>query len=624
MRKFPKDSIRLRYGLTVVTVAVALLFTYGMWPWIQPIPSPPFYAAVMMSTWYGGLGPGLLATLFSTLIIDYFFVPPLYSLIPPWSSILLLSEFVCVALIINSLNEARRRTEQALRKALDNLELRVEERVAELAHINEALRVEIAERKRTEEKLGKREAQLAEAQHVAHMGSWEWDIPANKVTWSDELYRIYGLKPQEIGITYEIFLDHVHPEDREFAHEIIQRALQDYQPFSYDYRNLRWDGRVRALHARGEVILDETGRPVRMIGTAQDITERKLMEDSLRASEGRFRLLAEQASDIIYRYRFTPTPGFEYVSPAATLITGYTPEEHYADPYLGLKLVHPDDRQLLETFVQSPSSVGDPIILRWRRKDGTLIWTEQRNVPIYDEKGNLVAIEGVAREITKRQQMEEQIRASLKEKEILLREIHHRVKNNLQIISSLLDLQSDYIRDPQDLELFKESLNRVKSMALIHEKLYQSSNLAKIDFAEYVQNLTAHLFDSYSPNSWAVDLEVDIDKIFLDISTAIPCGLIVNELVSNSLKYAFPSGREGKIRIELRSEESKGDARGRPRFALRVSDNGVGFPKDLDFRNTPSLGLQLVVSLTQQLNGTIELDRSRGTAFTVTFVPPQP
>ena len=211
-----------------------------------------------------------------------------------------------------------------------------------------------------------------------------------------------------------------------------------------------------------------------------------------------------------------------------------------------------------------------------------------------------------------RLQTEDQIKASLKEKEVLLGEIHHRVKNNLQIISSLLNLQSRYIKDEQTLEVFKEIQNRIRSMALIHEKLYQSKDLARIDFAGYIRSLVADLFRSYKTNSHLISLKTNTDDVFLGVDTAIPCGLIINELVLNSLKYAFPEGRQGAIHVDFHlGEEGK--------FTLIVGDNGVGFPKDLDFRNTESLGLRLTCTLVDQLEGTIELDRSGGTGFKVTF-----
>ncbi len=186
----------------------------------------------------------------------------------------------------------------------------------------------------------------------------------------------------------------------------------------------------------------------------------------------------------------------------------------------------------------------------------------------------------------------------------------------MQVIISLLNLQSKHVKDKHDLEIFKDSQNRIKSMALIHDKLYQSKDLASIDFAEYIENMGSHLFYIYSVSSSAIKLVADIKDVPLDINTAIPCGLIINELISNSLKYAFPDGQEGEIRIKLYA--SKDDT-----FTLIVSDNGIGLLEDLDFRNTESLGLQVVVALVKQLKGTIELDRSEGTAFKIVFEKPK-
>jgi len=207
---------------------------------------------------------------------------------------------------------------------------------------------------------------------------------------------------------------------------------------------------------------------------------------------------------------------------------------------------------------------------------------------------------------------EEQIKTSLEEKKVLLKEIHHRVKNNLQVISSLLNLQSRYIKDKQALEMCRESQNRIKSMAFVHEKLYQSKDVARIDLTGYIRELATNLCRLYGVNSNAVAVKINIEDISLGVDLAVPLGLIINELISNSLKYAFPKGKKGEIRIDLRSDNDR-------KFTLTVSDNGVGFPKDLDFRNTKSLGLQLVCTLINQIYGTIELDRSRGTEFEITF-----
>ncbi|MBN2389664.1 MAG: PAS domain S-box protein [Anaerolineae bacterium] len=213
-------------------------------------------------------------------------------------------------------------------------------------------------------------------------------------------------------------------------------------------------------------------------------------------------------------------------------------------------------------------------------------------------------------EIAERAQVEAKIKASLKEKEILLQEIHHRVKNNLQVISSLLNLQSQGIQDEKILEIFQESQDRIRSMALIHERLYRSSDLARVDFAEYIRNLASSLVHSY--RSRAVRLDLQATDIYLSIDDAVPCGLIVNELISNALKHAFVDGREGEICVMMQQLADQ-------QVKLVVRDNGVGLPSDVDYMNTGSLGLQLVTMLVQQLGGTIEIRNNAGAEFEIMF-----
>ena len=224
--------------------------------------------------------------------------------------------------------------------------------------------------------------------------------------------------------------------------------------------------------------------------------------------------------------------------------------------------------------------------------------------------------EQLNQELAERKRAEERIEASLKEKEVLLKEIHHRVKNNLQIISSLLSLQSMHVKDKGAVEMFKDSQSRVRSMALIHEKLYKSEGLVKINLAEYIRDLSSYLLRSYETKPDAIRLELSADDVLMSIDTAIPCGLILNELISNSLKHAFSGRKGGEIRIGFHSDNED-------RSVLTVGDNGIGFPEDLDPRSTKSLGLQLVNALTDQLGGSIELDRRGGTEFKVAFAEPK-
>ena len=211
-----------------------------------------------------------------------------------------------------------------------------------------------------------------------------------------------------------------------------------------------------------------------------------------------------------------------------------------------------------------------------------------------------------------RKRAEEQINASLREKEILLKEIHHRVKNNMQLVSSLLSLQSNHVQDPRTLEMLKDSHGRIQSMALIHDKLYQSKDFSKVDFPDYIRNFTASLLKAYASDPSVISLELELGNVLLGMDAAIPCGLILNELVSNSFNHAFPKGNHGTIRIELFAQPDC-------TTTLLVSDNGVGFPQNVDFRNIDSMGMQLVCGLTQQINGTVDLERNPGTTFKISF-----
>ena len=206
---------------------------------------------------------------------------------------------------------------------------------------------------------------------------------------------------------------------------------------------------------------------------------------------------------------------------------------------------------------------------------------------------------------------------SLSEKEILLNEVHHRVKNNLQLVSSLLNIQSSYISDPYALAKFRESQNRVNSMALIHEKLYTSKDFSKIDFADYMNSIAHYLSAVYniSPERVSVVIDVKPDSGFLPLDTALPCGLIINEMMSNSFKYAFPDNKKGKISFSMTQKKAKHVNE----YQLVFRDNGKGLPKKMDITKTESLGMQLISTLTDQIDGTLKYEYKNGACFTITF-----
>jgi PAS domain S-box-containing protein len=357
----------------------------------------------------------------------------------------------------------------------------------------------------------------------------------------------------------------------------------------------------------------------------RELAERKRAEEALRESEARYRLLAENVSDVIWTTDLDMR--LTYVSPSAERLRGYTVEETMNQKIS--EMVTPASLRIIEKELKALMAAGESerggppgtetLELEFTRKDGTTVWAESAISFPCDAQGQPQAILGVTRDISERRQAEEQLRASLREKEILLREIHHRVKNNLQVVSSLLDLQSQVIDDPRVQRAFRNSQHRIRSMALVHEKLYQSPDLTRINIAEYVSSLLNYLHGVYGGWASGVSMDVQVDDVDLSLDTAIGCGLIINELVSNGLKHAFPD-RDGdgdrEIHVGLREEAGE--------ITLVVGDNGVGLPRDLDWRQPTSLGLHLVGMLTQQLQGNIELESGAGTRFRITFTGTKP
>jgi len=257
--------------------------------------------------------------------------------------------------------------------------------------------------------------------------------------------------------------------------------------------------------------------------------------------------------------------------------------------------------------------LGVPLNIDGRTIGVLVVQTYTEGVRYGEEEKNILKFvsDQVAMTIH-RKRAEARIKAQLQEKDVLLKEVHHRVKNNMQVISSLLNLQSRRVKDPTVFEMFRESQRRIRSMALIHERLYQSSDLSQIEFSEYLRNLATHLFHSYQVDTSRVQLKIEAEEVHLNINTAIPCGLIVNELVSNALKHGFPEGRKGQLQIELRRIPGDG-------CVLGVTDDGVGFPEGLDFRKTETLGMQIISTLVEQIDGRLELNREKGTAFRLEF-----
>jgi PAS domain S-box-containing protein len=389
-----------------------------------------------------------------------------------------------------------------------------------------------------------------------------------------------------------------------------EKVLKTGKTYQGEEKLLHQEGGITFFETTKSPIHDESGAIAGLVGVSRDITERKKTEEALEESEERYRDLVEKAGIAIL---IDDREGnFKYANRRYAELFGYSEKELESQSIHSV--VHPDDLDMVLRYhnrriqrKEAPSRYE----FKGMRKDGTSIYLEVDAKAILKEK-KVVGTRSYIWDITDRKMAEEKLKASLKEKEVLLREIHHRVKNNLQIISSLLNLQSRHIKDEPSLDMFQESRNRVRSMALVHEKLYRSGDLAKIDISEYIQSLANHLFVSYGVNSSSIELNVEVKDVYMDINTSIPCGLIINELVANSLKHAFLGRKKGKIRIFLQSENKS-------QFRLVVSDDGVGLPGSLDVSKNESLGLQLVTMLIEQLHGTLTIDRNHGTSFEIVF-----
>ena len=493
----------------------------------------------------------------------------------------------------------RKEAEAKLKDTLDNLENSVKERTEELEKAYKSL---------IESEQG-----LAEAQKMAHIGNWDWDLVTNKMYWSDEMYRIFRLTPLESGSSYDVILSRTHPDDREYVDNAVKRAYNG-EPFNIDHRIVLADGTERVVHAQGEVIFVEKNSPIRMRGTVQDITERKKTEEKIQALLN----AVESSNDAII------TESLECIitswNKGAEQVFGYSAEEILGK---NISILEPSDlKGEIKQF--SEKIKNGKKIQRYEtsrlKKDFTIISVSVTLSPIFDSSGKLIAILAISRDVTERIKSE---KALLKAEETRKKEIHHRIKNNLQVISSLLDLQAEKFNDTKVIEAFRESQSRVVSMALIHEELYKGEGTDTLNFSEYLKTLTENLFQTYSLSSKNIRLCMYLEEnAFFNMDTAIPLGILINELVSNSLKHAFPGKDKGEIQIKLHREENgeyEKEGCKSTNFTLIVSDNGVGIPENLGIEDLNSLGLQLVTSLVDQLDGEFELKRNNGTEFTMKF-----
>ena len=410
-------------------------------------------------------------------------------------------------------------------------------------------------------------------------------------------------------------------DDRNYLRDQVLKKVQD----PYEARGQRKDGTIFFCELRAKEFYYDTDKKARVVAI-RDISRRKDFETVMRQANADYETLISQSPDGLFIINENGI--ILFANPSAYQILGVKQFKDIQNrPILDFVLPQyhiavRERHDLLNDGYDIPFMKMDA-----KRLDGSIVEVEYKPVSIdYRGKKAILVVyhdieyqEQLAREKMRFQIAEETNKAlkqSLAEKEVLLKEVHHRVKNNLQVISSILNLQSSYTDDPRTIELLKESQNRIKSMSFIHESLYQTKNFAGVNFKEYVHNLCNNLLFSYYPKGKRVFIEQEIADVHLNLDTSIPCGLIINELISNSLKYAFVNQEEGTIHIVVKG----GTKKEKDLVTITVNDNGPGLPKGLDFEDSPSLGLQLVTVLTKQLNGKITLDNSKGAKYTLTFV----
>jgi len=474
---------------------------------------------------------------------------------------------------------------------------------------------DITERKREEEELKRIQLRLRIAMDLVKLVQWEYDVETDLFTFDDQFYALYGTTAEREGGTLMSSQDYsrkfIPAEEAPLVAKEISKALATADPnftSQVEHRIIRADGTEGFIAIRFAIIKDEAGRTIKIYGANQDITERKKAEIALKESKDYLDKIINSIGDPLFvkdrQHKIT------LVNDAACKLFG-RPRKEILDrttyDLFSSKEMAEISRKKDEEVFNTGVEVTNEETNTYADKTLTVL---VKKTPYTDNAGNQFLV-GITRDITDRKQAEDRIIVSLKEKEILLKEVHHRVKNNLQIISALLSLQSSYLTDEDIIKIFRDSQNRIKSMALVHENLYRSKDLGKVDFNEYINQLVSHLYQSYGELAGKISFKINSENVYLNINTAIPCGMIINELISNSFKHAFPDDRSGEVCVDLSSEEDG--------FRLVISDNGIGIKGDINIKESKTLGLRLIDTLVRQIDGKMSLDTSNRTRCEIHF-----
>lgn len=458
----------------------------------------------------------------------------------------------------------------------------------------------------------------------AAVGIVQVSLPGKLILFNDKFHQLLNYPP---ALLSELdFQELIYPDDiSETLTDLSELLNGNKATFQREARFVCHDKSIIWIELTMSVVWVSVD-PSYFIAVVNDISDRKKVEESLQESESRLHSILSSLQDVVWSMSL-PDRKLRYINPVCEEIYGKSVQEILDNPSLIQNLAVSEDQETVkktwENIIEnSLLSIYHPKVTRnWELEykielpNRHIRWIRQRAYLVYDRYGRVISIDGISTDVTKRREAEDKLFDSLQEKEVLLKEIHHRVKNNLYIISGLLNLQSSYIEHEEVKNLFQDSQNRIQTMATVHEQLYQSDNLSEIDFAEYLEKLIGNLFLSYNSHQRGVKSITDLQSCHLHIETATPAGLLVNELVTNAFKHAFDDGK-GFVKVSLKVDSNQ-------QMNLIVSDNGKGLPPQLNWEESPSLGLRLVRLLIQQLDGEIEVETSnKGTLFSIKFMPP--
>lgn len=472
------------------------------------------------------------------------------------------------------------------------------------------------ENKEKIEALQLNEERLRFALEKKFVGVWDLDLSDYSAVRSAEYDLIFGYKCPPPTWTYELFLEHVVPEERAAVNQKFEHALETDGEWNFDCRIRGTDRKTRWIHVEGHRLPNGEGKPYRMIGTVEDITESKIAEfertqaeEALRLTEARYLSILEDQRELICRY--LPDGRLSFVNTAYAWYYKKQPDElinqnfipHIPEPDLSMVL-----KKIAEISKDTPSVTYTHRIItgpahetRWQ------CWTQ---TGIYSPDGRLIEFQAVGDDITERKLDEEKIKALLEEKEVLLKEVHHRIKNNMHAISGLMSLQTAGLNDKTAVEAISEARNRVVSMMVLYDKLYCAEDCSKISFKSYFTPLVDEIICNY-PSQTVIQTEKNIDDFTIDSKRLSQLGIITNEIITNIMKYAFRGMTNGLITLTARDVNR--------RAVISIQDNGVGLPESKDLSSSDGFGLKLIDIMARQLKGAIRVERDKGTKFVVEF-----